>query len=120
MQVNKAKAKHEKFKKEIRAGEWHRVHDKRTNGHKSLVTEVEKGGVVKHIPITHSPKTRHQNNIKLQENPQKGKNEDTYLIPKVQKTDAKCVDKKVLNMQVKNATDKSVIRHIKNKNRQGK
>lgn len=104
-------------KEKARAGEWHRIHDKRTSGHKSLITKVKKNGLIEHIPTTHAPKTRNQRNIKLKENPQKGKTEDSYIIPKVQKTTSKYVGKKQTDMEIKNTTDKSVIRHIKNKSK---
>lgn len=103
--------------KKIKSGEWRRVHDKNTKGHKSLITKVKKGGVVEHIPATHAPTTRNQRNIKLRENPQKGHSETAYVLPRVQKTTRKFVGKKQEDMQIKNATDKSVIRHIKNKSK---
>lgn len=98
----------------IREGEWYRVHDKRTAGHKSIITKVNKNGNIEHVPITHSPRTRGIKNIKLQENPQKGKQELAYVVKNAQKTQIAKVGKKQDDMKIKNATDKSIIRHIKN------
>ena len=113
-QFEQAKNKLNANKQLVRAGEWRRVHDKRTNGHKSLITKVNKNGNIEHIPVTHAPKTRGVKNIKLQENPQKGKKELAYVVRKAQRTQISKVGRKQKDMQIKNATDKSVIRHIKN------
>lgn len=97
----------------IHAGDCRRIHDKRTRGHKSLLTQVYKDGKVQHLPITHAPETRHEKNILLQENPQEGKTEDSYILSKVQTTERKYVGKKQSDVCVKNPVDKSVIRHLK-------
>lgn len=104
----------EKQNKEIRAGETWSINDSITRGHKSTITNI-KNDQVKHIPRTHSPKTRKMRNIKLQENPakNKGDNKDTYILPKVQITNMKYVGKKHIDEDIKNPVDKSIIRHLK-------
>ena len=98
--------------KRARPGETWTINDKLTRGHKSTITRV-KGEVVSHIPRSHAPKTRGVKNIRLQENPQKGDSRDAFVLPKVQKTKRKNLGKQQFGQDIKNATDKSVIRHLK-------
>lgn len=105
-------------KKNARAGEFWSINDVKTRGHKSLVTgKKKKGKVVEHIPVTHAPKTRGIKNIPLKENPQKGKKEQSYILPKVQKSNSKDLGKRQKTMKIKNATDKAVVRNIKKKSK---
>lgn len=105
-------------KKNARAGEFWSINDGKTRGHKSLVTgKKKKGKVVEHIPVTHAPKTRGKKNIPLKENPQKGKKEQSYILPKVQKSNSKDLGKRQKTMKIKNATDKAVVRNIKKKSK---
>lgn len=102
---------------EVHGGEIIAINDKNTKGHNSIICKPtkkdRKSEKVKHIPITHSPKTQRQKNIKLQTNPQKDKTENSYIRPKIQKTKPDKLGKKRTDMSIKNATDKSVVRHIK-------
>lgn len=105
-------------KKDARAGEFWSIRDAKTQGHKSLITgKKKKGKVVEHIPVTHAPKTRGMKNIPLKENPQMGHKEQSYILPKVQKTKSKNVGVKQKDMKIKNTTDKAVVRNIKKKSK---
>ena len=101
--------------RDVRKGEFWSINDINTRGHKSLITGKNKKGQIQHLPITHAPVTRRQNNIKLNENPQKGDESISYILPRIQIAQFKFVGKKQNNMQIKNAIDKSVIRHKKSK-----
>lgn len=102
---------------QVHGGEIHAINDARTRGHGSIIckpTKKErKENVVKHVPLTHSDKTRNMKNIPLRENPQKGAKEQSYILPKVQKTRGEKLGARKKDTVVKNATDKSVLRHIK-------
>ncbi len=100
------------YSRKVRAGETWTINDISTRGHKSTITKV-KGDEIRHIPRTHSPTTRRRTNIPLQENPQKGNRQKTYILSKVQKTKRKNIGKKHINQDIKNPIDKSVIRHMK-------
>lgn len=105
----------------IRGGDIRTVNDARTRGHNSVICKPtkkdRKQNTVKHIPLTHAEKTRNMKNVKLQENPQKGKKETSYVLPKVQKTRSEKVGTKKKDIRIKNSTDKSVVRHIKKQNK---
>lgn len=105
--------------KRVRAGETWTINDKQTRGHKSTITEV-KGEEIRHVPRTHSPKTRRENNIPLQDNPQKSDNRKAYIASKVRKTNIKNVGKKQENQDIKNPIDKSLMRHIKKQDKHRK
>lgn len=105
--------------RKVRAGETWTINDRRTAGHKSTITKV-KNDEVRHIPRTHSPTTRKHKNIKLQENPQKGDVEDSYIVRKVQITNIRKIGKQQKNQDIKNPIDKSVIRHIKKQDKKRK
>lgn len=102
---------------EIHGGEIVAINDGGTRGHGSLIkkpTKVDRlNETVFHVPITHSPITRNQNNILLQVNPEIGKDEDSYILPKMQKSKSDKLGKKKQNLKITNQIDKSVIRHIK-------
>lgn len=120
-QFEKAKNNLVVKKKKIRAGEFWSINDINTRGHKSLITGRTKSGKVEHLPITHSPTTRNQRNIKLNENPQKSDKRNSYILPKVQTSNPKYLGKKQEDMQIKNSADKSTVRHIKKQHkRKGK
>ncbi len=102
-----------------KAGEVWSINDAKTRGHKSLITKRKKSEPekIEHIPITHSPKTRNIKNIELQENPELNKDEKSYILPTIQKSKVKDLGKKQNDIQIKNLIDKSIIRHIKKKNK---
>ena len=104
-----------------KAGEvWH-VNDKKTRGHKSLITKRRKSDyeMVEHIPITHDDETRKKRNILLSENPEKEKkDEPCYSLPKVQKTHYSKLGKKRDDIRITNPNDKAIIRQIKKKSKQ--
>ena len=64
------------------------------------------------ILITHSNKTRNKKNVLLYKNPQNGKNENAYLIPKVYKDDKSCYGKKLYNYSF-HKYDKRKVKRIK-------
>lgn len=109
--------------KKVQKGRWYPINDKKTQGHKSLITRINrKKGTIKHIPVTHSPKTRRMKNIELQENPQKDNrglpvrnldNKKSHVLPKQQTSKIKYVGKQARDFKVTNKTDKSILRHIK-------
>ncbi len=105
----------------IHGGEIVAVNDKNTKGHGGIMLKPTKKDrrkdVAKHIPITHSPTTRRMKNIRLQQNPQAGKVEASYILPKVQKAKADKLGKRKKDVVVKNTTDKSVVRHLKKENK---
>lgn len=102
--------------KNVKAGEFWSINDINTRGHKSLITKNKKRKV-EHLPITHSPTTRRQRNIKLQENPDKNDNRDSFILAKVQLSEKKYLGKKHPEIKIVNVTDKSVIRQLKKKSK---
>lgn len=100
-------------KNSVRAGDTWTINDSKTRGHKSSITK-RKGDTVEHIPRTHSAEVKRYGykNHKLQENPQKNDKRDCYILPKVQTSKIKDLGKKH-DEPIKNAVDKSVIRHMK-------
>ncbi len=101
--------------KKVQAGQVRTINDAKTRGHKSLITKVNKKGIVSHEPTTHVPKTRGIKNIELMENWDKNDKRKSYVIPKLQKTSLKYVGKIHPDMKNRNAIDKSICRHIKKK-----
>lgn len=67
-----AKDKQEKFKRKVRAGGYS-INSKRVKGHKGEISKVRKDGNFVTTIFTHSPYTRGKKNIKLKENPEKGR-----------------------------------------------
>lgn len=109
----------ESKKYSIRAGDTWTINDRNTAGHKSTITKV-KGEEIRHIPRTHAPTTRRHNNLRLQENPRKDDPRESYILRKVQKTSIKKVGKQHKGEDIKNPIDKSVIRHLKKKDKKNK
>lgn len=98
----------------LQEGQIRRIHDKRTRGHSSRIQKVNsKKNIIYHSPTTHSPTTRKENNIPLQENWQVGNTEQAYVLPKLQKTILENVGKTNEEMVCKNVIDKSILRYIK-------
>lgn len=108
----------------IHGGEIYAINDKRTSGHGSILCKPtkkdRKTDKLKHIPITHSSKTRKMSNIPLVENPQSGRNEQSYVLPKIQKSNGNKLGANKRNMKIKNTTDKAVVRHIKKQSKKKK
>ena len=86
--------------KVVRPGETWSINDSRTRGHKSTITDI-KNGIVHHVPRTHSPVTRNQHNIPLQENPDPNDDSPSFIISKVQRTAYNNVGKKQENQDIK-------------------
>ena len=109
-------------KNQVRAGEVWFVNDKKTSGHKSIITKRTKTDYdkVEHIPITESDSTYGKKNIRLQENPEKGSTMKSHILSKVQKSKVKNLGSKQDDVIVKNPIDKSIIRHIKNERKRNK
>lgn len=103
-----------KSKQQAKAGEFWTINDAKTRGHKTLITK-NKEKCVEHIPITHSPITRNKRNIKLKTNPDKMDSKDSYILAKVQYSNKKYLGKSHPELKIVDATDKSIIRHIKKK-----
>lgn len=101
--------------KHARVGEIWSIKGTKTKGHPSIITKKKKKDSIEHIPITHAPNTRKKKNIKLRSNPNKQDCRDSYILPKVQKTKAKNLQRKRDDMKITDPIDKSVIRHIKKK-----
>lgn len=111
-------------------GETWVINDGLTRGHKSLIVRNNKAdkrkGVVKHLPITHSPKTRKMRNIELKENPDSSdvdknkKVRTSYVLSNIQESSAKAKAKKKENIKIKNPIDKSIRRHLKKNNKKSK
>lgn len=99
--------------RQILSGRVYAINDKRTFGHKSLITNKEKNGVVAHIPTTHAPKTRGSTNIPLKVNFDETDNRQAYILSKLQYTTVDKVGKFYPNLHPRDAQDKAVIRHIK-------
>lgn len=100
-------------KKIAHRGEFWSINDKRTRGHKTFIIRGNKyKHYVLHLPITHSKQTRNMKNQILRKNPEFGKNEDAYILTRVQKSPENKLGKKHSNMKIKNTTDKKVVRHI--------
>lgn len=119
VKTNKPKTapqKRKSKKNDAKAGEFWYVNDKKTKGHKSLITKRKKNSYdkIEHIPITEANRTNGKNNIKLQENPEKNSDLDTYILSKVQKTKIKTLGSKQNDIKITNPVDKSIVRHLKN------
>lgn len=56
-------------------------------------------------------------NQRLIENPELGKTETSYILKRVQKANEKSLGKKQSNIQIKNTTDKAVVRDIVKRNK---
>ena len=103
-----------KIKKKIaRRGEFWSINDIRTKGHKSFIVRGNKyNNYVLHLPTTHSDTTRNMFNRKLNKNPELNKNDDSYILIRVQKSHESKLGKKHNNMKIKNTIDKKIVRNI--------
>ena len=105
-------------KKFAKRGEVWSINDKNTRGHNSLIIKGNKNSsTVSHLPITHSPQTRKMKNIKLNSNPNKNEFDDSFILPKIQKTKEKHLGRKTESLKIKDPIDKSVIRNIEKRNK---
>ena len=105
-------------KKIAHRGEFWTINDKRTRGHKSYIVKGNRNReYVLHLPITHKDRTRNMKNKKLVNNPELNKYDDSYILPKVQKSSERSLGKKQKNVKIKNTTDKSVVRNIIKRNK---
>lgn len=101
------------FKKnKVKEGKVYTINDSKTRGHKTLITKI-KNSDVKHIPLTHSPKTRNMKNIELMQNFDLEDTRVSYILPKQQISNIKNVGKFHPTLKPRNSIDKSIIRHIK-------
>lgn len=89
------------------------MNDIKTLGHKSVVTQKKKNGVIGHVPTTHSSSTRGMKNIPLVENFDKNDTRQSFIVPKQQYTDINKIGKYYPDLYPRNSQDKAVIRHIK-------
>ena len=119
MPTMKGRTIEENNKKKIaRKGEFWTINDKRARGHKSYIVKGNRNRkYVLHLPITHKDRTRNMKNKKLVDNPELNKYEDSYILPKVQKSSERSLGKKQNNLKIKNTTDKSVVRNIIKRNK---
>ena len=102
-------------------GEIWSINDKNTRGHNSLILKGnKKNSTVSHLPITHSPKTRKMKNVKLNTNPNKNETDDSYILPKVQRSNEKHLGRKTESLKIKDPVDKSVRRYIEKRNKKDK
>lgn len=99
----------------IKAGEFYSINSKRAKGHKGEIAKIKKNGEIDAVIITHSPYTRGRKNIKLFENPEKDKTENSYVLPKKETVKRKNIGKRHNNIKITNPLDKSIIRKIKSK-----
>lgn len=105
-------------KKIARRGEVWSINDKNTRGHNSLIVKGNKNSsTVLHLPITHSTHTRKMKNVKLNTNPNKNETDDSYILPKIQKSKEKHLGRKTESLRIKDPVDKSVRRHIEKRNK---
>ena len=101
-----------------RKGEFWSINDIRTRGHKTYIVKGNRNReYVLHLPITHHDTTRNMKNKKLVNNPEVNKYDDSYILPKVHKSHERSLGKKQKNVQIKNTTDKSVVRNIIKRNK---
>lgn len=106
-------------KSKVRAGEIWSVNDPFGRGHPSIITK-NKGNYIEHISITHSPKTRKMKNVKLNKNPDPKDERTAFILPKIARTSKSKLGKRKDNMKIVDKKDKSIIRHIKSKNKKKK
>lgn len=105
-------------KKIARRGEVWSINDKNTCGHNSFIVKGNKNSsTVSHLPITHSPRTRKMKNIILNSNPNENEFDDSYILPKIQKSKEKYLGRKTESLRIKDPVDKSVRRHIEKRNK---
>lgn len=83
----------------------------RRRKHPSYVFK-EKNNKYHSILITHAPKTRNKNNIKLYKNPKPNDNSQAYLVLKVYKDDIKSYNKPYNNWKF-HTYDKRNVKRIK-------
>lgn len=105
-------------KKVARRGEIWAINDINTRGHNSVITKGNKNcDYVNHIPITHSPTTRRLKNIRLNSNPNVCDKLDSYILPKVQRSNEKYLGKKRENLSIKNPVDKAKRRNVEKRSK---
>lgn len=110
-----ANKKTQAIKKEpVRAGQIRTINDSIARGHKGAVLRVnQKRGTADTGILTHAPRTRGRDNIKLQQNPDPKDNSTSYVVKNKHTAKMKNVGKNHPNMQIKNSSDKSLMRHMK-------
>lgn len=100
-------------KKIAHRGEFWSINDNRTRGHKSFIVKGNKyRDYVLHLPITHSDTTRNMYNKRLIDNPQFNKSDYSYILTRIERTHESKLGKKHNDIQIKNTTDKAVVRNI--------
>lgn len=112
MDINKSKEKLNKKMKLVKAGQVWSVNDKRTAGHNSQIGKKYKNGIMIHVPTTHAPKTNKQNNIKLRKNFSVEDDQESYILSHALKSQVSKAGVQRKNMKVRDAVDKSIIRHL--------
>ncbi len=112
MNINKSKEKLNKKMKVIRQGDFYSINNQRVKGHKGKVTKKNKNGNIEAVILTHATTTRHHKNIPLEENPEEGHTEQSYIVRKKEIVRPEHIGKHHENVQVKNKSDKSKIRHV--------
>lgn len=100
-------------KKNARAGEMWAINTKSAKGHSGPITKKKHNGIMEAHTVTHHKKTAGKKNIKLVENPNPKDKKTSYIVKKKHKLTSKQLGKKQTNMQIKNTTDKAVVRHLK-------
>ena len=100
-------------KKSARAGEMWAINTKSAKGHSGPITKKKHNGIMEAHTVTHHKKTAGKKNIKLVENPNPKDKKTSYIVKKKHKLTSKQLGKKQTNMQIKNTTDKAVVRHLK-------
>lgn len=108
-------------KKIARRGEVWSINDINTRGHNSLILKGNKNSSnVFHLPITHATHTRRMRNVKLHTNPNKNESDDSYILPKVQKSKEEHLGRKSKSLKIKDPIDKSIRRHIEKKSKKNR
>lgn len=103
------------YSKKVRAGEFYSINTKRIKGHPGRLSRLYKNGKADVIVVTHAPRTRGINNIKLRQNPDKEDKRAAYVVQKKESVNKKHIGKKRPNMKITNSTDKSTFRKIQSK-----
>lgn len=112
MDINKARENLDKKMRVIRQGDFYSINTIRVKGHKGKVTKKNKNGDLEAVILTHAEYTRGNKNISLEENPEEGHTEQAYIVRQKEIVSPKHVGKHHKNIQVKNKSDKSKIRHV--------
>lgn len=112
MGINKSREKLNKKMMAIRQGDFYSINNQRVKGHKGKVTKKNKNGNIEAVILTHAVITRRHKNIPLEENPEEGHTEQSYIVRQKEIVRPEHVGKHHKNLQVKNKSDKSKIRHV--------